>query len=128
MFIKDGHPSALDTEGIQDGVMDEDDKTEVKNKAHCVIKMKTQRALKLIIQAEVAVVKIGIYIKDCTVLAYKGSPKAVIHEVSLDGQSCEGVSYDMDEGDQTLTPGKIHNVCDRYIEEGDQTLTPGRLR
>jgi hypothetical protein len=69
MFIKDGHPSALDTEGIQDDLMDEDYKTEVKNKAHCVIKMKTQRALKLIRQAEVAVVKIGIYVKDGTILA-----------------------------------------------------------
>jgi hypothetical protein len=49
--------------------MDEDDKAEVKNKAHCVIKIKTQRALKLIRQAEAAVVKIGIYIKDRTVLA-----------------------------------------------------------
>jgi hypothetical protein len=44
--------------------MDDNDKTEVKNRAHCVIKMKTQRALKLIRQAEVAVVKIGIYVKD----------------------------------------------------------------
>ena len=69
MFIKDGHPLALETEGIQDDVMDEDDKTEVKNKAHCVIKMKTQIALKLIRQAEATVVKIGIYVKDCTVLA-----------------------------------------------------------
>jgi hypothetical protein len=69
MFIKDGHPLALETEGIQDDVMDEDDKTEVKNKAHCVIKMKTQRALKLIRQAEATVVKIGIYAMDCTVLA-----------------------------------------------------------
>jgi hypothetical protein len=49
--------------------MEEDDKTEVKNKAHCVIKMKTLRALKLIRQAEVAVVKIDIYVKDYTVLA-----------------------------------------------------------
>jgi hypothetical protein len=49
--------------------MNEDDKTEVKNQAHCVIKMKTQRALKLIRQAEATVVKIGIYVKDCTVLA-----------------------------------------------------------
>jgi hypothetical protein len=69
MFIKDGHPSTLETEGIQYVVMDEDDnKTEFKNKAHCVIKMKTQRALKLIRQAEATVVKIGIYVKDCTVL------------------------------------------------------------
>jgi hypothetical protein len=50
--------------------MDEDEESEVKNEAHCVIKMKTQRALKLIRQAEVAVVKIGIYIKDHTVLAF----------------------------------------------------------
>jgi hypothetical protein len=70
MFTKDGHPSALETEGIQDDIMDEDDKKEVKNMAHCVIKMKTQRALKLIRQAEEAtVVKIGIHVKDCTVLA-----------------------------------------------------------
>jgi hypothetical protein len=69
MFIKDGHPSALDTEGIQDDITYEDDKLEVKNKAHCVIKMKTQKALKLIRQAEAAVVKIGIYVKDHTVLA-----------------------------------------------------------
>jgi hypothetical protein len=68
MFIKDGQSLALETEGIQDDVMDEDDKSEVKNKAHCVIKMKIQSALKLIRQAEAAVVKIGIYVKDCTVL------------------------------------------------------------
>jgi hypothetical protein len=48
MFIKDGHQLALETEGIQDDVMDEEDETEVKNKAHYVIKMKTQRAVKLI--------------------------------------------------------------------------------
>jgi hypothetical protein len=58
---------------------------------------------------------------------HKGSPKAVLHEVSLDGPSHEGVSYDMGKGDQIMTPGKIHNVCDRYIE-GDQTLTLARLR
>ena len=69
IFIEDGHQQALEIEGIQDDVMDEDDKTEVKNKAHCVIKMKTQIALKLIRQAEATVVKIGIYVKDCTVLA-----------------------------------------------------------
>jgi hypothetical protein len=68
MFIKDGHPLALVIEGVQDDVMDEDDKTKVKSKAHCVIKMKTQSALKLIRQAEAAVVKIGIYFKDCSVL------------------------------------------------------------
>ncbi len=48
--------------------MDEDYKAEVKWKAHYVIKMKTQRALKLIRQAEAAMVKIGIYGKGCTVL------------------------------------------------------------
>jgi hypothetical protein len=69
MFIKDGHPSALETEAIQDDVIDEDDETEVKNKAHCVIKMTTHRDLKLIRQAEAAVVKIGIYVKAHTVLA-----------------------------------------------------------
>ncbi len=69
MFIKDGHPLALETGGIQDDIMDEDDKTEVKNKANCGIKMITQRALKLIRQAEVAVIQSGIYNKDCTVLA-----------------------------------------------------------
>jgi hypothetical protein len=69
VFIKDGHPPALETEGIQDGVMDEDDEIEVKNKAHCVIKMKTQRALKLISQTEATVVEIGICVKDCTALA-----------------------------------------------------------
>jgi hypothetical protein len=69
MFIKDGHPSALETEDIQhDVTMDEDDKTEVKIKAHCVIMIKTQRALKLIRQADAAVVKIGISVKDCSVL------------------------------------------------------------
>jgi hypothetical protein len=69
MFIKDGHPSSLETEGIHDDIMDEDDKTEVQKKVHCFIKMKTQRACKLIRQAEAAVVKISIYVKDCTVLA-----------------------------------------------------------
>jgi hypothetical protein len=39
MSIKDGHPSALETGGIQDEVMDEDDKTEVKNEVYCVIKI-----------------------------------------------------------------------------------------
>jgi hypothetical protein len=69
MFIRDGGPSALGIEGIQDDIMDEDDKAEVKSKDHCVIKMKAQRALKFIRQAEATVVKIGIYIKDRTVLA-----------------------------------------------------------
>ncbi len=69
MFIKDGHPSALGIEGIQDDVMDEDDEAEVKSKDHCVIKKKAQRALKFIRQAETAVVKIGIYVKGCTLLA-----------------------------------------------------------
>jgi hypothetical protein len=70
-FIRDGHPSALGIEGIQDHVMDEDDKAEVKSKDHCVIKKETQRALRFIRQAAAAVVKIGIYIyiKDCTILA-----------------------------------------------------------
>jgi hypothetical protein len=68
-FIKDGHPSDLEIEGIQDDIMDEDDKTEVKNKAHCIIKRKTQSALKLIRQAEAAMVKISIHVKDRTVLA-----------------------------------------------------------
>jgi hypothetical protein len=68
MLIKDRCPSALETKGIQDNIMDEDDKVEVKNKANCVIKMKNQRVLKLIRQAEAKVIKIGIYIKDCTVL------------------------------------------------------------
>jgi hypothetical protein len=63
-FIEDGHPSALEIEGIQDDVMDEDDEA---NKDHCVIKMKDRRALKFIRQAEAALVKIGIYVKDCTV-------------------------------------------------------------
>jgi hypothetical protein len=39
-FIKHGYPSALGIEGIQDDVMDEDDKAEVKSQDHCVIKMK----------------------------------------------------------------------------------------
>ena len=68
-FIKDGHPSALGIEGIQDDLMDEDDEAKVKSKDHCVIKMKAQRALKFIRQAEAAVVKIGIYTKDCIILA-----------------------------------------------------------
>jgi hypothetical protein len=68
-FIKDGHPLALGIKGIQDNVMDEDDKAKVKSKDPCVIKMKAQRAPKFIRQAEAAVVKIGIYIKDRTVLA-----------------------------------------------------------
>jgi hypothetical protein len=69
MFIKDGHPSAIRIEGIQDDIMDEDDKAKVKSKDRCVIKMKAQRALKFIRQAEAAVVKIGIYFKDRAVLA-----------------------------------------------------------
>jgi hypothetical protein len=68
MFIRDGHPSALGIEGIQDNVMDEDDEAEVKSKGHCVIKKKAQRALKFIRQAEAAVFKIGIYIKNHTIL------------------------------------------------------------
>jgi hypothetical protein len=68
MFIKDGHPSALGIEGIQDDIMNEDEETEIKSKDHYVIKMKAQRALKFIKQAEATVVKIGIYVKDCTVL------------------------------------------------------------
>jgi hypothetical protein len=68
-FIRDGHPSALGIEGIQDDVMDEDDEAEVKSRDHCAIKMKSWRALKFIKQAKAAVVKIGIYVKDCTVLA-----------------------------------------------------------
>jgi hypothetical protein len=39
-FIRDGHPLALGIEGIQDDVMDEDDKAKVKSKDHCVIKKK----------------------------------------------------------------------------------------
>ncbi len=68
-FIKDGHPSALGIEGIQDDIMDEDDKAKVKSKDHSIIKMKAQRALKFIRQAETTVVKIGIYVKDHAVLA-----------------------------------------------------------
>jgi hypothetical protein len=64
MIIEDEHPLALAIEGIQDEVMDEDDKAKVKSKDHCVIKMKAQRALKFIRQAVAAVVKIGIYVKD----------------------------------------------------------------
>jgi hypothetical protein len=63
------HPSALGIEGIQDEVMDEDDKAKVKSKDHGIIKIKAQRTLKFIRQAEAAVVKIGIYVKDRTVLA-----------------------------------------------------------
>jgi hypothetical protein len=70
MFIKDGHPLALEAEDIQDDVINEDDKTGVKGKAHCVIKMNAQRALKLIRQAEAAVVEIDIHIKDRTALVY----------------------------------------------------------
>ncbi len=68
-FIRDGHPLVLEMEGIQDDVTDEDDEAKVKSKDHCVIKMKAQRALKFIRQAEAKVGKIGIYIKDCTILA-----------------------------------------------------------
>ncbi len=114
MFIKDGHQSALETKGIQDDVMDEKDETEVKNKAHCVIKMKTQRAVKLIRQADATAVKIGIMSK--IVLSWrKGGLKAVICKVSLDRPTCKGVSYDMDEGDPSLATGKIHNVYDTNI-------------
>jgi hypothetical protein len=60
---------ALRIEGIQNDVMDRDDKAEVKSGDHCAIKMKAQRALKFIRQAEAAVVKIGIYVKDYAVLA-----------------------------------------------------------
>jgi hypothetical protein len=66
-FIRDGH--ALGIKGIQDDVMDEDDKAKVKSQDQCVIKMKAQMALKFIRQAEAAVVKIGIYVKDYTILA-----------------------------------------------------------
>ena len=69
MFIRDGHPSALGIEGIQDGIMDEDDEAEVKSKDHCAIKKKAQEAFKFIRQPEAAVVKIGIFVKDCTVMA-----------------------------------------------------------
>jgi hypothetical protein len=69
MFIRDGHPLALGIEGIQDDIMDEDDLAKVNSRDHCAIKMKAQRALKFIRQAEAAVVKIGIYVKDCAVLA-----------------------------------------------------------
>jgi hypothetical protein len=68
MFIKDGHPSALGIKGIQDDILDENDRTEVKSKDYYVIKMKAQRSLKFIRHAEAAVVKIGIYVKDCSVL------------------------------------------------------------
>ncbi len=68
-FIKDGHPLILGIEGIQDCVLDEDAEAEVKSKDHCVINKKAQRALKFIRQAEATVVKIGIYVKDRTVLA-----------------------------------------------------------
>jgi hypothetical protein len=68
MFIKDGHPSAIEIEGNQDDIMDEDEEGMVKSKDHCVIKMKTRRALKFIRHAEAAVVKINIYVKDCTIL------------------------------------------------------------
>jgi hypothetical protein len=40
MLIRDGHPLALGIEGIQDDVMDEDDKAEAKSKGYCVIKKK----------------------------------------------------------------------------------------
>jgi hypothetical protein len=40
MFIKNGHPLALEAEGIQDDIMVKDDKTEVKGKSHCAIKIK----------------------------------------------------------------------------------------
>jgi hypothetical protein len=40
MFIRDGHPLALEMEGIQDDVMDENDKAVVKSKDYCVIKTK----------------------------------------------------------------------------------------
>jgi hypothetical protein len=50
-FIKDGHPSALGIEGIQNDIMDEDDEAKVKSKDHSIIKMKAQRALKFIRQA-----------------------------------------------------------------------------
>jgi hypothetical protein len=49
--------------------MDEDNEAKVKCKDHCVIKMKARRALKFIRQAEATVIKIGIYVKDHTVLA-----------------------------------------------------------
>jgi hypothetical protein len=68
MFIRDGHPLALEIEGIQDEVMDEDDEAKVKSKDHCVIKMKARRALKFLKQAKAAVVKIGIYVKDLAIL------------------------------------------------------------
>ena len=63
------HPPALGIEGIQDDIMDEDDKAKVKSKDHSIIKMKAQRALKFIRQAKTTVVKIGIYVNDRTVLS-----------------------------------------------------------
>jgi hypothetical protein len=53
--------TTLETEGIQDDFMDKDDKTEVKSKAHCFIKIKNRKAIKLIRHAVAAVVKIDIY-------------------------------------------------------------------
>ncbi len=66
MFIEDGHQIALEIKGIQDDVMDKDDKTEVQNKAHCAIKMKARRALKLIRLAESTVDEVGSYINNHT--------------------------------------------------------------
>jgi hypothetical protein len=48
--------------------MDEDDEAEVKSRVICAIKIKARRTLKFIRQAESAVVKIGIYVKDHAVL------------------------------------------------------------
>ncbi len=83
-FVEDGHPSAIGIESIQDNVMDEDNKAKLKSKDHCAIKMIAWRALKFIRQAEATVVKISIYIKDLPSWC-KGSPKADVCEVSLDG-------------------------------------------
>jgi hypothetical protein len=66
--IRNRHQSSLEIEGIQDDIMDEDDEAKVKSKDHCVIKMKARRALKFFRQAEAAVVKIGIYVKNHAVL------------------------------------------------------------
>jgi hypothetical protein len=69
MFVEDEHPSALEIEGIQDNVMNENDEAEAKSTDHSVIMKEARMALKFIRQAEATVVKIGIYVKDRTILA-----------------------------------------------------------
>jgi hypothetical protein len=85
MFIKDRHSLAQETDGIQDDVMDEDDKTQVKNRAHCVIKMINQRALSSSSDRLRPQWSRLASLSRIVLSWHKGGPKALSREVSLDG-------------------------------------------